>query len=77
MDGVLRQAPFELWGSPVRRNETRIMRTIRARRAAGDERGAVLVEFALVVVLMLTLVFGIVEFRPKPRSDPEVAPHRH
>jgi len=38
------------------------MRTIRARRAAGDERGAVMVEFALVVVLMLTLVFGIVEF---------------
>ncbi len=62
MDGVLRQAPFELWGSPVRRNVTRIMRSIQARRAADGERGAALVEFALVVVLMLTLIFGIVEF---------------
>jgi len=38
------------------------MRTIRERRAAGDERGAALVEFALVVILMMTLIFGIVEF---------------
>jgi Flp pilus assembly protein TadG len=62
MDGVLRQAPFELWGSPVRRNVTRMLQTMQARRAADGERGAVLVEFALVVVLMMTLVFGIVEF---------------
>ncbi len=62
MDGVLRQAPFELWGSPVRRNVTRIMRSIQARRAEDGERGAALVEFALVVTLMMTLIFGIVEF---------------
>ncbi len=62
MDGVLRQAPFEPWGAPVRQNVTRIMQGIRARRAHDGERGAALVEFALVVTLMLTLVLGIVEF---------------
>jgi Flp pilus assembly protein TadG len=41
---------------------TRIIRSIRARRAADGERGAALVEFALVVILMMTLIFGIVEF---------------
>jgi Flp pilus assembly protein TadG len=62
MDGVLRQAPFELWGSPVRRNVTRMMQAMQARRAAEGERGAVLLEFALVVVLLMVLTFGIVEF---------------
>ena len=46
----------------MRRNMTRIMQAIRARRAHDGERGAALVEFALVVTLMLTLVLGIVEF---------------
>ncbi len=62
MNRVYRQAPFEPWGSPVRQNVTRIMRAMQARRAQDGERGAALVEFALVVVLMMTLVFGIVEF---------------
>ena len=46
----------------MRQNVTRIMRAMQARRAQNGERGAALVEFALVVTLMLTLVLGIVEF---------------
>ena len=46
----------------MRRNVTRMIRTMQARRAHDGERGAALVEFALVVVLMMTLIFGIVEF---------------
>lgn len=46
----------------MRRNATRMSEVLRKRRAADDERGAVLVEFALVVILLLVLVFGIVEF---------------
>jgi Flp pilus assembly protein TadG len=46
----------------VRQNVTRMMRAIQARRAEAGERGAALVEFALVVTLMMMLVLGIVEF---------------
>lgn len=38
------------------------MRAIQARRGEAGERGAALVEFALVVTLMMMLILGIVEF---------------
>jgi Flp pilus assembly protein TadG len=46
----------------VRHNVTRWIRTLQTERARDGERGAALVEFALVVILMMTLIFGIVEF---------------
>jgi Flp pilus assembly protein TadG len=46
----------------VRQNVTRMFRVIQARRAEAGERGAALVEFALVITLLMTLVLGIVEF---------------
>jgi Flp pilus assembly protein TadG len=46
----------------VRQNVTRMMRAIQTRRGQAGERGAAMVEFALVVTLMMTLVLGIFEF---------------
>ena len=46
----------------MRQNARRMMQAIRVRRARDGQRGSALVEFALVVVLMMTLIFGIVEF---------------
>lgn len=39
-----------------------MIRAMQARRAHNGERGAALVEFSLVVILMMTLIFGILEF---------------